>query len=66
MLWKEVACLAIVVLGAAFFLCGANYYDVSVGWTGVGLLVGGIFAYMILRVYESLTRKGDQSESVKL
>ncbi len=56
-LWKEFVCLIIVVLGIVLFLYGSNSYVANVGWTGVGLFVGGIFGYMVLKVYESLTKK---------
>jgi hypothetical protein len=59
MLWKELACLLIVVFGAVLFLYGANSFNANVGWMGVGLFGGGIFAYIVLKVYESLTKKGD-------
>jgi hypothetical protein len=59
MLWKEPVCLLIIVLGTVLFLYGANSFNADVGWPGVGLFVGGIFAYIALKVYESLTKKGD-------
>ncbi|MGA2308309.1 MAG: hypothetical protein ABSG57_02020 [Candidatus Bathyarchaeia archaeon] len=49
--WKGLACLFVVILGVILFLYGANYYDNIVGWTGVYLFVGGIVAYVLLRVF---------------
>ena len=49
--WKGLTCLLAVILGVVLFLYGANYYDEVVGWTGVGLFVGGILAYVILRIF---------------
>lgn len=51
--WKGLVCLLIVVLGFILFLYGANYYDVTIGWTGVGLFVGGIVLYVVLKLLES-------------
>ena len=51
--WKAYTCLLAVLLGIFFFLYGANYYDSVVGWTGVGLFVGGILAYVLLRIFSS-------------
>ena len=49
--WKWPLCLVIVILGVILFLYGANYYDNTAGWAGVYLFVGGIFAYVLLRVF---------------
>jgi len=59
MLWKEPVCLLIIVLGSVLFLYGANSFNANVGWEGVGVIVGGIFAYIVLKVYEFFTKKGD-------
>lgn len=48
--WKGFACLLVVILGLVLFLYGANYYNNIVGWTGVYLFVGGILAYVLLRI----------------
>ena len=55
--WKGFVCLLIVVLGFVVFLYGANYYDATVGWTGVGLFVGGIILYVVLKLFESKKKK---------
>jgi hypothetical protein len=49
--WKWPLCLAIVVIGAVLFLYGANFYNNAVGWTGVYFFIGGIFLYVLLRVF---------------
>lgn len=49
--WKGLACLLVVILGIILFLYGANYYNNIVGWAGVYLFVGGIVAYVLLRVF---------------
>jgi hypothetical protein len=48
-----------VIVGVVLFLYGANYYDAAVGWTGVGVFVGGIFLYIVLKAYESVAKKGN-------
>ena len=55
--WKGLVCLVIVVLGFILFLYGANYYDATIGWTGVGLFVGGIVLYVVLKLLESRQKK---------
>jgi hypothetical protein len=55
--WKGLVCLLIVVLGFILFLYGANYYDATIGWTGVGLFVGGIVLYVVLKLLESRQKK---------
>jgi len=41
----------VLILGIILFLYGANYYDNFVGWAGVYLFVGGILAYVLLKVF---------------
>jgi hypothetical protein len=55
--WKGLVCLLIVLLGFILFLFGANYYAATVGWTGVGLFVGGIVLYVVLKLLESKQKK---------
>jgi hypothetical protein len=55
--WKVLLCLLVVVIGFVLFLYGANYYAVTVGWTGVGLFVGGIVLYVVLKLLESKQKK---------
>jgi hypothetical protein len=55
--WKVLLCLLVVVIGFVLFLYGANYYDATVGWTGVGLFVGGIVLYVVLKLLESNQKK---------
>jgi len=49
--------LLIIIAGVILFLYGANYYDAVVGWTGVGLFVGGLLSYVVLKAYEFFTKK---------
>jgi len=55
--WKGLMCLLIVVVGFVLSLCGANYYDVTIGWTGVGLFVGGVVLYVALKLLEHKRKK---------
>jgi hypothetical protein len=57
MSWKDLVCFCVIVLGIILFLYGSNYYNATVGWAGVFLIVGGFLAEMILQVYETLTKK---------
>ena len=55
--WKGLVCLVIVLLGFILFLYGANCYDATIGWTGVGLFVGGIVLYVVLKLLKSRQKK---------
>jgi hypothetical protein len=57
MWWRDLVLLFLVILGLVLFLYGANYYNATVGWTGIGLIAAGFFGYIALKVYETLTRK---------
>jgi len=50
-------CLGIIVLGVVLFLYGANYYDATVGWAGVYLVIIGLLAILVLYIYGGLTKK---------
>ena len=54
--WKGLTCLLVVLLGVFLFLYGANSYNNDVGWAGVYLFVGGILAYVFLRILSSETK----------
>lgn len=62
--WKGLTCLLVAILGVILFLYGANselyginYYDNVVGWTGLYLFVGGILAYVLLRILSYETKR---------
>ncbi len=57
MSWKDLVCFGVIVLGIILFLYGSNYYNATVGWTGVSLIIGGFLAEIILQVYETLIKK---------
>jgi hypothetical protein len=57
MSWINWVCLGMIVLGVVLFLYGANYYDATVGWAGVYLVIIGIIAILVLYVYGELTKK---------
>ena len=57
MSWKDWACLGVIVLGVVLFLYGANYYDATVGWAGVYLVIIGILVILVLYIYSELTKK---------
>ena len=57
MSWVNWVCLGIVLLGALLFLYGANYYESTVGWSGVFLLIAGVLAFLIRYIYIELTKK---------
>ena len=51
------ACLGVVILGFAFFLYGANVFDAVVGWIGVYFFFGGVLVFLVLYIYDELTKK---------
>jgi len=57
MRWYDIMCFLIFFVGVVLFLYGANYYEASVGWTGVALVVGAFFAAFFFKVYELLSRR---------
>lgn len=57
MSWKDIMCLCVIVIGIVLFLYGSNYYNAMAGWTGVYFIIGGFFAEIILKVYESVRKK---------
>ncbi len=57
MSWKDIVAIIVIILGIVLFLYGSNYYDASIGWIGVGLIVVGIVAEVILEIYSSLRKK---------
>jgi len=57
MSWKDIVCVYIIVIGVVLFLYGSNYYNALAGWTGVYLVIGGFFAEIVLKLYESIRKK---------
>jgi len=57
MWWRDLVFLFLVILGLVLFLYGANYYSVTVGWTGIGFLAAAVFGYIALKAYEASTKK---------
>ena len=57
MLWKNVACFCTVALGAALFLYGANYYDATIGYSGVFLVISGLLVGVALRIRAFIRKK---------
>lgn len=59
MSWEDVVCFCVMLVGVILFLYGGNYYNAVIGWTGVYLIIGGFFAEIILKVYETVGKKRD-------
>ena len=57
MSWINWACLGIIVLGVVLFLYGANYYDATVGWAGVYLVIIGLLVMLVRYIYGELMKK---------
>jgi hypothetical protein len=57
MLWKDVECVCVIVVGMVLFLYGANYYDAAIGWIGFFLTAVGLFAEVVFRVYEFVKKR---------
>ena len=59
MSWKDLVPFIIVILGIILFLYGANYYNAVTGWTGLFLIIVGIIAEIVLKIYVFFqTKKG--------
>jgi len=57
MLWKDIVCLCVVIIGVILFLYGSNIYNAIVGWGGIYLIIGGFFAEIILRIFTAVRGK---------
>jgi membrane-bound ClpP family serine protease len=58
--WRDFVSVLLIIVGIVFFLYGANYYNLVIGYSGVGLFVGGFVVYAVLKAYEISTRKSGQ------
>jgi hypothetical protein len=65
MMWKGIALFLAALVGIILFLYGANYYDNTVGWAGIILVIASFVAWLVLKVY-GFTRKKENLETVKL
>jgi uncharacterized membrane protein YkvI len=65
MIWKGTALFLVALVGIVLFLYGANYYNGTVGWAGIILVIASFIAWVILKVYD-FTRKKERLEAVKL
>ena len=45
------------IVGFLLFLYGANYYDSIVGWVGVALVAASLVGFLVLYVYDELTKR---------
>lgn len=57
MSWKDLVGLGIILIGVVLFLYGGNYFNATVGWTGVYLIIGGFLVEIILYVYGEFKKK---------
>ena len=57
MSWMNWACVGVVVLGFVLFLYGANYYDATVGYTGIFFFLAGVIGILSLYIYGALAKK---------
>jgi len=65
MMWKGIVLFLAALVGIVLFLYGANYYDDTVGWAGIILVISSFAAWLALKVY-GFTRKKESLEAVKL
>lgn len=61
MSWKDLACLSVIILGVIMFLYGANYYDASIGWAGVYIVIIGLIARVILIAWDKFGKSDNVS-----
>lgn len=62
MSWKDLVCLSVILLGIILFLYGSNYYNATVGWAGVYLIIGGFLTEIALQIYETLIKKRETDQ----
>lgn len=65
MMWKGIVLFLVALVGIVLFLYGANYYDNTIGWAGIILVIASFVAWLALKVY-GFTRKKESLEAVKL
>jgi len=54
-----------VIVGIILFLYGANYYNATIGWAGIGLFVVGILCYIVLKIDEAERKKKNQPKTTE-
>jgi arginine exporter protein ArgO len=54
---KDLVLLCIVILGVVAFLYGSNYFDATIGWGGISLVVAGCVAEIVLELYSFVRKK---------
>jgi drug/metabolite transporter (DMT)-like permease len=63
--------VVVFVIGVVLFLFGANYgtstevYDPVVGWIGVALAAAGMVGFLLIYVYEELTKRTKNAQPQK-
>jgi hypothetical protein len=57
MSYTDWALLGLFIGGFLLFLYGANTYNAIIGYSGIYLFIGSIAAYLIIYIYNELTKK---------
>jgi multisubunit Na+/H+ antiporter MnhB subunit len=47
----------VFILGFVLFVVGANIYNAIVGYTGIYMFIGAILAYLVIYIYNEMTKK---------
>ncbi len=64
MSWRDLVLLVVFIVGIVLFLYGANVFNATLGWTGIGVMLAAIVAEIAFRVYASVGQKKKKSESI--
>jgi membrane-bound ClpP family serine protease len=59
---RDIVSVLLIIVGIVLFLYGANYYVAAIGYTGVGLFIGGFVVYAVWKVY-AISTKGKSSQN---
>jgi hypothetical protein len=57
MSYTDWALLGLFIGGFLLFLYGANTYNAIIGYSGIYLFIGSIAAYLIIYIYNEVTKK---------
>ena len=60
-------CMILIVVGAVWFLYGANVYNAAIGWAGIGVfIVGWVLIFVVnLSTYREKKKTGTSTKGQK-
>jgi len=55
--------IVVFAVGMVLFLYGANYHDYVVGWVGVAVGAAGLVGFLLLYIYDELSKRVQPQKS---